>query len=168
MRTPVKTMTLGRILHDQRGLSLGEILVAIVIIGIALVALASVIPVTSHGIQQGYQVSTATFLANQRLEQVKNANWTATPADDDLGVSASSTAAPTSGGTTTFANENPVTGHVGYRREVRVFDCTTALCGVDTTTMRHVTVNVYYTPLTGAGVATGEQGLSLITVVAQR
>jgi prepilin-type N-terminal cleavage/methylation domain-containing protein len=159
---------LHRSLRDQRGLTLGEILVAIAIIGVALVALASVIPITSYGIQQGNQVSTATFLAEQRIEQVKNANWTATPADDDLGFSASNTTAPASGGTTTFADENPVAGYTGYRREVRIFDCTVALCGVATTTMRHVTVSVYYTPLTGTGVATAEQGLSLTTVVAQR
>lgn len=159
---------LNRFLHDQRGLTLGEILVAIVIIGIALVALASVIPVTSYEIQQGNQVSTATFLANQRLEQVRNANWTTVPVDDDLGVSASATAAPTSGGTTTFPDENPIAGYAGYRREARIFGCTAALCGIATSTMRHVTVNVYYTPLTGAGVATGEQGLSLTMLIAQR
>src|SRR5262249_59325147 len=90
--------------------SLVEILIASVIIAIGLVGLLSAVPVASYGIHEGRNLSTATFLANQRLEQVRNAAWTATPANDCLGKSASSTAAPNSttcnGATvTTFADE---------------------------------------------------------------
>src|SRR6266852_2441256 len=73
---------------DQRGMSLAEILVACVIIAIGLVGLLSAVPTASYGIQEGQQLSTATFLANQRLEQARNAQWVATPVADTLGVSA--------------------------------------------------------------------------------
>jgi len=91
-----------RLISNQRGMTLAEVLVALPIITIGLLALLSAIPLSTYATQEGSQTSTATFLANQRLDQVRNARWMATcpPTPDDLGVSASSTAAPTSGGTT--------------------------------------------------------------------
>ena len=60
------------LLRDQRGMSLAEILVASVVIAIGLVGLLSAVPLASYGIQEGRNLSTATFLANQRLEEVRN------------------------------------------------------------------------------------------------
>src|SRR5688572_32005011 len=112
-----------RIVWDERGLTLAEILVATVVISIGLVGLAVVIPLSSYGVHEGNAMSTATFLAEQRLEEVRNASWTTTPAANDcLGVGPA--AAPTSttcartqptactSGTacTTFADESAVTG----------------------------------------------------------
>ena len=57
----------------QAGMSLAEILIACVIIAVGLVGLLSAVPTASYGIQEGRQLSTAAFLANQRLEQVRNA-----------------------------------------------------------------------------------------------
>ena len=80
--------TLDRLrLTDDRGMTVAEILVALVIISIGLLGLASVVPISSYGIQEGNQMSTAAFLAEQRLEQVKTAVWEAQPAVDCLGVS---------------------------------------------------------------------------------
>src|SRR5207245_9563011 len=56
-------------LTDQRGFPLAEVLVAAVIITLALVALASVVPIAGYAVQDGNQMSTATFLAEQQLEQ---------------------------------------------------------------------------------------------------
>src|SRR4026208_336746 len=91
---------------DQRGMTLPEILAAVVVIMVALVALASAIPISAYGIQEGSQLTTATFLAHQPMEQVKQRQWS--EAQDEVGFSASSTAAPDIGGTTTFPDENPV------------------------------------------------------------
>ncbi len=60
---------------DQAGMSLAEILIACVIIAIGLVGLLSAVPTASYGIQEGRQLSTAAFLANQRLEQVRTDEW---------------------------------------------------------------------------------------------
>src|SRR5262245_44377170 len=43
------------------------------IIGVGLLALSSAIPLVAYGMREGNQLSTVTFLANQRLEQVRNA-----------------------------------------------------------------------------------------------
>ena len=156
-------------LVDQRGMTLPEILAAVVVIMVALVALASAIPISAYGIQEGSQLTTATFLANQRMEQVKLAAWTATPAVDSIGISASSTAAPQSGGTTTFPDESPVAApYTQFTRTVRITDCGIgAGCGglVDAG-LRQVTVTVSYRPLTGRGqAAAGSTKSAIVTLV---
>lgn len=158
------------LLTDQRGMTLAEILVAIAIIGIGLVALASAIPLSSYGIQEGNQLSTATFLANARLEQVKNASWSQSPTVDNLGVS-SGNAAPQSGGTTTFPDENPVGApYTQYSRRVRIVDCGSGggCAGVTDANLRQITVTVTYTPLTGIGQAPATKAVILTTLVARR
>src|SRR5215470_16779475 len=104
---------LRSIVADATGMSLAEILVACAIVGIGLAGLLSVVPTASYGIQEGQQLSTATFLANQRLEQVRSAPWTAMPANDCLGKSDSASVAPTSpacngAAVTTFPDDSPM------------------------------------------------------------
>ena len=158
---------------DQRGMTVPEILAAVVVIMVALVALASAIPISAYGIQEGSQLTTATFLANQRLEQVKLKQWTVKPVVDAVGVSASATAAPVSGATTTFPDENPVAApYTQFTRTVRITDCGTgAGCGgVVHAGLRQVVVTVSYQPLTGQGQAAAGTTKSAIVslVVAQR
>lgn len=111
---------LTRPLADARGMTLAEILVALVIISIGLVGLASVVPLSSWGIQEGNQMTTSVFLAEQRLEQVKGMRWTAADAstglvaNDCLGSSGTtSTSWSFSGGTAptsaTCSTANPPT-----------------------------------------------------------
>src|SRR5262245_50240301 len=142
------------LLADRRGMTLVEILIAIAIIGVGLAALSQAIPLSNYGIQEGKQLSTATFLANQRLEQVRGAVWTASPAADNLGVSSPVTAAPQSSGTTTFPDENPIAApYADYARQVRIIDCGVGAgcAGTVHADLRQVTVSVSYRPLTGVG-----------------
>jgi Tfp pilus assembly protein PilV len=165
----------------ERGMTLAEVLVALPIIMIGLLALLSSIPLSTYATQEGSQTSTATFLANQRLEQVRNAQWIAAcPATvDNLGVSPSATAAPTSGGVTTFADESPIAApYSAYTRQVRIADsvASTAACNVATGAItgtygiRMVTVTVTYRPLsaTGATAVTGSRSVSVNMQIAQR
>ena len=147
------------VVADERGMSLAEILVACVIIAIGLVGLLSAVPTASYGIQEGRQLSTATFLANQRLEEVRNAQWTQCPTADTLGVSATASVAPTAGGTTTFPDESPMAAPYGdYTRTVRITDiqpadpCVAGVGGPNVG-LRQVTVTVSYRPSTATGVA---------------
>ena len=161
-------------LRDQRGMTVAEILIAIAIIGIGLVALSSAIPIAAYGIHEGNQLSTATFLANQRLEQVRNARWEAPNCElsiaavDNLGVSASAAAAPASGGTTTFPDEDPITApYAGYTRTVRIVDSSSSAdcSGTVNADLRQVTVTVTYKPLTGVGQApTGTTKSAVLTM----
>lgn len=179
---------------NERGMTLVEILVATVIIGMGLVGLMTVIPIASYGLQQGNQLTTATFLADQKLEEVRNALWrctdtsaahcnnaSATPSNDCLGLG--SAAAPTvpagascsngglliAAGGATFADEANVTNYTGYSRQVRITACSpTACAGVTDTRLRIATVSVTYTPLTGVGVSSTTQTVSSSMLVAQQ
>ena len=172
-RKSLKKVTM-RPFADQRGMTVPEILAAVVVIMVALVALASAIPLSAYGIQEGSQLTTATFLANQRLEQVKRKQWTLKPVVDDVGVSASATAAPQKAGAiTTFPDESPVAApYTQFTRTVRITDCGIgAGCGgVVHAGQRQVTVTVSYRPLTGQGQAAAGTTKSAIVslVVAQR
>jgi type IV pilus modification protein PilV len=162
-----------RLVSNQRGMTLAEVLVALPIITIGLLALLSAIPLATYATQEGNQTSTATFLANQRLEQVRNAQWSATPTVDNLGLSASSTSAPQSGGTTTFADESPMAApYAAYSRQVRITDCGvgSGCTGVTNSGMRLATVTVTYKPLsaTGQNAASATRSVSVSMVIAQR
>ena len=61
--------------RKDAGFTLPEVLLAAMIIIIAFVTLLSVIPYSSASVQSGNQLSTATFLANQKLEEAKNVPW---------------------------------------------------------------------------------------------
>jgi Tfp pilus assembly protein PilV len=154
-------------------MSLAEILVACVIIAVGLVGLLSAVPTASYGIQEGRQLSTATFLANQRLEQVRNAQWTQCPVADTLGVSASATAPPASGAATTFPDESPMAApYAGYTRTVRITQPQPAdACGGGANVgLRQVTVTVSYRASTATGVAAaGTTKSAIVTMLmAQR
>lgn len=176
-------------MRDQSGLTLVEVMAAMALIGIGLAGLLAVVPISSYGIQEGSQLSTATFLAEQRLEEIRNAAWSsATPAYDCLGVGPA--AAPSSNTCTrttptvcnsgaacvTYADETAITGYTGYGRTVRVLDCSVAPgCGVAPFTvtdanLKLVTVTVSYRPMTGvgAGSASGSKSISLNLLVAKR
>lgn len=171
---------------NQHGLTLAEILAAMGIIGIGLVGLMVVVPISSFGVQEGNQLSKATFLAEQRLEQTRNAPWTSTPVNDCLGRSNPVTASPTAvdacangatvlaAGAVTFPDEAQVPNYTNYSRQVRITDCGVAPgCGVAPNNVQHadlrlVTVTVSYTPLTGAGVGTQAKAVTLNLLVSRR
>lgn len=182
-----------QIVSDQRGMTLAEVLVALPIITIGLLALLSAIPLSTYATQEGRQTSTATFLANQRLEQVRNAQWSATcqvdaatglvipgaaVVTDQVGVSASSTAAPQDPSpAVTFADESSLAApYTGYSRQVRITNSvapapTCDAAGVMSGTgIRQITVSVSYTPLsaTGTNAISGTRSVSVTMQIAQR
>src|SRR5215467_7380079 len=158
------TRALRFIAADATGMSLAEILVACAIVGIGLAGLLSVVPTASYGIQEGQQLSTATFLANQRLEEVRSATWTAMPVNDCLGKSDSLTVAAT------FPDEAPMAPpYAGYSRTVRIVDCSVApgCGGVTDAKLRQVTVAVTYQASTAMGVGAAKTAI-VSMLMAQR
>jgi hypothetical protein len=150
---------------------LAEVLAAVAVVAIGLSALTSAIPVAGAAVSEGARVSTATFLANARLEEVRTAAWSATPPVDRLGVSGAPLSPPQSGNTTTFADEAVLPDpYAGYSRQVRVLDCGLPPgCGTVTSgRLRQVTVSVAYRPVTARGLAALDKTVSVTTLVAQR
>jgi hypothetical protein len=152
-----------------------EALIAMAIIAVGVWALSAAIPLAAYGIQEGNQLSTATFLVNQRLEQVRNARWEQSPCVDALGLSASAAEAPVgncAGGAVTFADENPVLNQNGaYARTVRIANCGVGVgCnGIVNADLRQVVVTVTYRPMTGTGVsAAGTAKASTVTMYVAR
>lgn len=164
-------------LHDERGITLLEVLLAIGVLGIGLAAVMAVVPVAVFAVQDGNQTTTATYLAQQRLEQIRNVVWDA--AADCVGLSATATSAPTPVGacatSPTFPDEleNTMEGFGQYARSVRIFDCgdvaNLAACGnVTSSALRLVRVVVTYRPISAAGGSNANTSVTLEWLVAQR
>jgi hypothetical protein len=150
---------------------LTEVLAAVAVVAIGLSALASAIPVAGVAVSEGARLSTATFLAGARLEEIRAAAWSATPPVDRLGVSGAPLSPPRSGDAITFADEAALPDpYAGYSRQVRIVDCGMPPgCGpVISARLRQVTVTVAYRPVTASGVAALDKTASVTTLVAQR
>jgi Tfp pilus assembly protein PilV len=184
----------GSIRRAEAGFTLVEVLLAAMLIIIGFTALLSVIPYSSAAVQGGNQTSTATFLANQKLEVAKHVPWTATPDNDCLGTSASATAAPTvpAGKTCTLggvvvnaggalgwaADEGPTAitspdgtrNFSGYSRTVRITNCGVGggCTGVTDPGMRQVAVAVTFRPMTTSATAAASKTVTVSMIVAQR
>jgi hypothetical protein len=150
---------------------LAEVLAAVAVVAIGLSALTSALPLAGAAVSEGAKLSTATFLAGARLEEVRAAAWSAAPPVDRLGVSGAPLSSPQSGGMTTFADEAALPDpYGGYSRQVRVLDCglPPGCGGVTSGRLRHVTVTVAYRPVTVSGLAALDKTVFVATLVAQR
>ena len=150
---------------------LADVLTAIAVLALGLTALVSSIPVSGAAVNEGSQLSTATFLALARLEEVRAAAWSSSPPLDRLGVSGHPAAAPRAAGRPTFLDESPLAPPYGaFRREVRVSDCSASpgCAGIVSPRLRQITVRVSYRPVSAAGMASTDKTISLTTLVAER
>jgi prepilin-type N-terminal cleavage/methylation domain-containing protein len=175
-------------IDNERGFSLPEILVAAGLIAIGFVALLRVVPMAAGNLQQGNQQSTATQIAQQRLEQAHAAVWMSSM--DCVGVSTGAAAPkPTAGtscdallsetydGNFTFPDEASVPGFPGYARTTRITDCGAAgvpCSGTDYTSVpgtpapRLVTVTVTYEGSATQGATSRTRTVRLEWLVAQQ
>lgn len=167
----------ARITGDQRGFTLAEVLVAIGVILVGLVALLAASPLAMTHVGEANRKSTATFLAQHRLEQIKNAQWTS--GVDNLGgqngFNATVAQWPDEPYNTITIPTGP--GNANYprfRRTVTITDCSVAPggCGVaadpSLATLRQVTVTVFYVPLTqGIAPTVGEASVQVATLIAR-
>ena len=164
----------GSWLRGEGGLTLPEILIALAVTGVALGALAIVVPIAISGIHQAQQLSAATFLAEQMLERARAAAWTAAPAVDCLGVSVGDAAPVPAGATCHGATSSTFPDDARgddprYQPRVRVRSCTSAPCaGTTSDELRRVEVTIAYAPLTSAGVSTLPTTVRLEGLVARR
>jgi type II secretory pathway pseudopilin PulG len=150
-------------------MTLAEILVATVIIAMGLMALLAAVPAGIGGMETGRQESTATYLAQDKMERIKSWSLSTSPIPVQQGFGTILPAGTCfAAGTGACATENygTIAGYPGYRRVV------TVLADPDTPappnhTRTRVTVQVFYTP-EGDNVQTAERGVSMSTVLALR
>lgn len=130
------------LLVEEIGLTLAEVLAALTVLSIGLVALVSLLPLAGFGVHEGAHRSGAAFLATQRLEQIRLAVGFGA---DLIPVADEASLAPP---------------HAAFGRVVRVRDCELApgCSGITTPGVRHVTVTVTYPVAAGQGAASAHRG----------
>ena len=144
----------------SHGFTLVEVLIALAILTVAVLGVGATIALQSGGsagavsfgqaaITRGYYLSTATMLAQDRLEQVKRVQYRVGAAD------------PFAPGNPppNFADESPVAGFPNFNRQVRVV----ADPAADT---RRVTVTVAFTLPTAQGA--NQESINVTTLVVAR
>ena len=174
--------------RGEAGFTLAEVMLAAVIITVAFVTLLSVIPYSSAALQSGNQTSTATFLANQKLEEAKNMPWTSSPDNDCLGISNGAVAPSVPAGKTCTLNgvvlnanaplpwaadqgSTVIQNFNGYSRNVRITNCAAipASCSnVGDAAMRLVAVSVTFQPMSTSNTAAAPKTITVSMIVAER
>jgi hypothetical protein len=134
-----------------------EVIAAIAVVALGLTAFASSVPVASMAVSEGAQLSTATFLAAERLEEIRAVEWRAGSTLERLSFAFPDEA----------ALPNP---YAAYSRQVRIVDCGVSPgCGAATSTLlRQVTVTVAYRPVTASGLGAKNKAASLTTLITER
>lgn len=135
----------------QAGFTLAEILVALAIISVGILAVAMGFGYGVDGVEAGRQQSTAVFLAEQRIEQAK-----------ELAMRQTGLVQLTSANLPATEAYGAITGQPNYRRTSAITTNPAGLQG------KRVDVNVFYRPVTGRGVLTTERSVSLSIFLANR
>ena len=142
-------------LANQGGFTLAELLAAIVIIGIGLVAVGAGFDTAIQGVETGRQQTTATFLAEQRMEQIKAAALGNT-------LTACMGFANITGVCFPAQAYSTITSAPGYRSTVTVTDFVVG-GGV---ARKRVDVEVFYRPIVAWGVLnTAERSVRISTLI---
>jgi prepilin-type N-terminal cleavage/methylation domain-containing protein len=140
-------------LAGEQGLTLVEVLAALTVLSIGLVAMISLLPLAGSSIHEGAHRSGAAFLAVQRLEEIRHA----------VGFGAHAISFPDEA-----ALASP---HAAFGRAVSIRDCGVApgCSGVETSGVRQVTVTVTYPAVTGqAPSSTRRSAVILSTYIGTR
>lgn len=109
-------------------MTLTEVLAALTVLSVGLVALISLLPLAAFGVREGAQRSSAIFLAAERIEQIRHGLGTGPALIAD-------------------ADETPLTGpDAAFDRTVRVRDCglPPGCSGAESPGIHEVTVMVTY------------------------
>jgi len=142
----------GRPTRSERGFSLGEVLVATLVLAIGLVGIATGFQYATSGVELGKGETTAAFLAEQRLEWLKAlalTNWTS---------------ATLEAGTAT-EGYGSIADAPFYRRVTTIIDSPGGACAAN---CKLVQVTVFYRPVTGQGQLDQERRLDVVTMLVTR
>jgi prepilin-type N-terminal cleavage/methylation domain-containing protein len=137
----------------ESGFTLVEIIITAAVIGLGLVGVVAGFLYAVGGIEAGRQQTTAAFLAEQRMEQLK-----AGALNNFLNVTTASYPAEGYGSISNNGHAMP-----GYRRTVTIVDTPAGLA--DT---KLVEVTVFYRPVVGFGVLATEREVRLSALLTSR
>jgi prepilin-type N-terminal cleavage/methylation domain-containing protein len=150
-----------RILGSQSGFTLAELLAAVFVISLGLVAVGAGFATAIQGVETSRQQTTATFLAEQRLEQVHAAalGSSLVPCMGFANITAACFPAQA------YAS---ITNAPGYRSTVTITNCPAVPCvPAGTISRKLVEVEVFYRPIVSWGIApTFERSVRLSTLIA--
>ncbi|MDP2701796.1 MAG: prepilin-type N-terminal cleavage/methylation domain-containing protein [Candidatus Rokubacteria bacterium] len=144
-----------RITGSQAGFTLAELLAAVFVISLGLVAVGAGFATAIQGVETSRQQTTATFLAEQRLEQVH-----ATALGNSL-VACMGFANITAACFPAQAYSS-ITNAPGYRSTVTITDYIVN----GNIARKRVDVEVFYRPIVAWGVLTAERSVRLSTLIA--
>jgi Tfp pilus assembly protein PilV len=139
--------------QSESGFTLVEIIVAAAVIELGLVGVVAGFLYAVGGLEAGRQQTSATFLAEQRMEQLK-----AGALNDFLNVTTANYGAEAYGSISNNGHAMP-----GYRRAVTIVDAPDRLA--DT---KLVEVSVFYRPVVGFGVLATEREVRLSALLTDR
>ena len=144
-----------RIVGSQSGFTLAELLAAVFVISLGLVAVGAGFATAIQGVETSRQQTTATFLAEQRLEQVRAA------ALGNSLVACMGFANITAGCFPAQAYAS-ITNAPGYRSTVTITDYIVN----GNIARKRVDVEVFYRPIVAWGVLATERSVRLSTLIA--
>jgi prepilin-type N-terminal cleavage/methylation domain-containing protein len=143
----------SRAATDPAGFTLVEVLITITILSLGIVAVISSVSVGVKGVDRGRKSTTALFLSEQRMEQIKAFAVSKDPLQGWGNVAAAAFPAEAYGA---------IAGYPEYRRTVTI---TNNPAGTANT--KQVEVWVYYRPIT-SGVNGLENGVTTATLLVSR
>ncbi|MGH7208913.1 MAG: type IV pilus modification PilV family protein [Nitrospiraceae bacterium] len=166
-----KRYSKGLSFKDEAGVTLAEILIAFAVIMIGLAAVMQAFPLATQGTDTGRRQSTAAFLAEQKIEEIRA--WSLAPplpppplkGFDNMPASCGAAPDPACPPGTPFAFQdfNTIPGYPEYSRTVIVQNGPSP-----TGNTRLVRVTVSYRRVTSTGVFTGGTQVSVETLIAKR
>lgn len=160
--------------RDQSGLTLIEILVALAIIMIGLVAIMQWFPVGTQGMDTGRRQSTAVFLAEQKIEQIRSWALSTAAGQGFSTVDAGGLCFTAADGACRNDGFATIPGYPEFSRTVTV-QCVNSgppptvvasPCPASATS-RLVRVQVAYRQVTAVGIFGGGNQVDLATMIAQ-
>lgn len=136
---------------NERGMTLVEILIAVAIIVTGLVGVMTGMQVASSGVATGQQQTTATFLAEQRMEDIRAFALSTSGAQGWANVTAAN-----------FADEayGSLANYSTYRRTTTITN--------PTVTTKVVVISVFWRPVGVSATANAERSVTVRTVLASR
>lgn len=145
--------------REESGFTLVEILMAVAILMLGLVAVMQWFPLGTAGVETGRRQSTGVFLAEQKIEQIKAWSLSSGANQGFATVIAGGPCFTAPGGPCNNDGFNTIPGYPEYNRTVTIANGPTA-------TTRLVRVQVQYRRVTDRGTLTGGQQVDIATLIA--